>query len=83
VVCGNCGQRAALEPGQMRITSTHAVLRCLACDAEVRVRRSDADRESAGTIARSVQRAKAAVADPYDESPRLPRLLWGRRAAVP
>ena len=67
----------------MRITSTHAVLRCLACDAEVRVRRSDADRESAGTIARSVQRAKAAVADPYDESPRLPRLLWGRRAAAP
>ena len=68
----------------MRITSTHAVLRCLACDAEVRVRRSDADRESAGTIARSVQRAKAAVAaDPYDESARLPGLLWGRRAAAP
>ena len=71
----------------MRITSTHAVLRCLACHAEVRVRRSDADRDGrdgTGTIARSVMRAKAAIgADPYDESPRLPRLLWGRRAAVP
>ena len=68
----------------MRITSTHAVLRCLACHAEVRVRRSDAIEDGEETIARSVVRAKAAVAaDPYDESPRLPRLLWGRRAAAP
>jgi hypothetical protein len=29
-------------------------------------------------------RAKAVShADVYEESPRLPRLLWGRRAAVP
>jgi hypothetical protein len=68
----------------MRITSTHALLRCLACGAEVRVRRSDADHESVATIAGSVVRAKAASGtDLYDESPRLPRLLWGRRAAVP
>jgi hypothetical protein len=67
----------------MRITSTHTVLRCLACHAEVRVRRSDADPDD-GTIATSVMRARTAVAaEPYDESPRLPRLLWGRRAAVP
>jgi hypothetical protein len=67
----------------MRITSTHAVLCCLACNAEVRVRRSDADHDGEETLTRSVVRAKAASgADPYEEAPRLPRLLWGRRAAV-
>jgi hypothetical protein len=42
IACRACGKAVTLQPGNMRLTWTHALLRCPSCRAEVHVRRSDA-----------------------------------------
>ena len=42
IQCRACGNELTLQPGNMRLTWTHALVRCSSCRAEVHVRRSDA-----------------------------------------
>lgn len=44
IECRTCGNEVTLQPGSMRLTWTHALLRCPSCHAEVHVRRGDAYR---------------------------------------
>jgi DNA-directed RNA polymerase subunit RPC12/RpoP len=81
VACRTCGMRLPFQPGQMRLTPTHAELRCAACGAEVRVRRSDAEREPEGSIAKAVSAATRLGIAPDEEPTSVPHLLWGRRLA--
>ena len=70
-----------MQPGQMRLTSTHAELSCAACGALVRVRRSDAEREPEGSIAKAVSAATQLGIARDEEPASVPQLLWGRRMA--
>jgi len=81
VTCRTCRTRLPLQPGQMRLTPTHAELSCAACGAQVRVRRSDGEREPEGSIAKAVSLATRLGIAPDEEPASVPHLLWGRRMA--
>jgi transcription elongation factor Elf1 len=82
VACRTCGTRLPLQPGQMRLTSTHAVLCCAACGAQVRVRRSDGERDADVSVAKAVATAAGRLpVERVDEWTSVPLLLWGTRLA--
>jgi hypothetical protein len=45
LTCRACGARVRVEPDNVRLRWTHALLACSSCGTEVRIRRSDAYRD--------------------------------------
>jgi DNA-directed RNA polymerase subunit RPC12/RpoP len=83
IPCRDCGQQLDLGDGGMRLTVTHAVIRCPACSAEVRVRRNDAFRATGSAVAwgfASYAEESTDEVTPPDTTPSRGRLarLWNR-----
>jgi hypothetical protein len=80
VPCRTCSSPVLLEAARMTLTSTHAELRCPKCDAPVRVRRADKEKELDGiwTIACYAEEWQPLV----EPDPEPKRFLRGKRSSA-
>ena len=67
IACRSCGVPLGLDAAPIRLTVSHALLRCNACGAELRVRRNDAFRHAEGQVAWGFASYAAETTDEADE----------------
>ncbi len=76
IACRACGERVRIEPENVRLRWTHALLRCTACGVEVRIRRRDAYRDIDPEFPWTFASYSTAMDDAPVTEPERPRRFW-------